>query len=185
LSTDDQPNQRPHSSWLHGDMSSTPTTPVGRVRHAAAGPWCTIGLSTFISSATQSSKEIHMSKRLQVALATALAVATVGLYAQSSSDSSTTTSTTSQSEMNRGVPDVDVDVGRNADGAIDINRANTERAQGVPGVDVDAGRNASNGTMDVNTSPNADRDAKLVGSDRTGDTNTTSSSSLEPRADRN
>ena len=123
-----------------------------------------------------------MSKRLQVALATALAVGTVGLYAQSSTDSSAT-STTSQSEMNRGVPDVDVDVGRNADGAIDINRANTERAKGVPGVDVDAGRNASNGAMDVTTSPNADRDANLVGSDRAnGDA---SSDLREPRADRN
>lgn len=126
-----------------------------------------------------------MSKRLQVALATALAVGTVGLYAQSSADSSTT-STTSQSEMNRGVPDVDVDVGRNANGAVDIDRANTERAKGVPGVDVDVGRNASNGAMDVTTSPNADRDAKLVGSDRASpDTSTDSSRSLEPRADRN
>jgi hypothetical protein len=142
--------------------------------------------STFTGPATQSDKEIHMSKRLQVALATALAIGTVGLYAQSSSDSSTTSTTTSQSEMNRGVPDVDVDVGRNADGAIDINRANTERAKGVPGVDVDAGRNASNGAMDVTTSPNADRDANLVGSDRTtGDASTASSGSLEPRADRN
>lgn len=123
-----------------------------------------------------------MSKRLQVALATALAVGTVGLYAQSSSDSSTT-STTSQSEMNRGVPDVDVDVGKNADGAIDIHRANTERAKGVPGVDVDVGRNAS-GAIDVTTSPNADRDANLVGNDRaSGDAG--AASSLEPRADRN
>jgi hypothetical protein len=126
-----------------------------------------------------------MSKRLQVALATALAIGTVGLYAQSSSDSSTT-STTSQSEMNRGVPDVDVDVGRNANGAIDINRANTERAKGVPGVDADVGRNASNGAMDVTTSPNADRDANLVGSNRaSGDASTANSGSLEPRADRN
>jgi len=145
--------------------------------------------STFTGPATQSDKEFHMSKRLQVALATALAVGTVGLYAQSSSDSSTTsstTSTTSQSEMNRGVPDVDVNVGRNADGAIDVNRANTERAKGVPGVDVDVGRNASSGAVDVTTSPNADRDAKLVGTDRTtGDASTASSGSLEPRADRN
>ena len=121
-----------------------------------------------------------MSKRLQVALVTALAVSTVGLYAQSSTDA-TTTPTTSQSEMNRGVPDVDVDAGRNANGAIDVKRANTERAKGVPGVDVDVGRNASNGAIDVTTSPNADRDAKLVGSDA----NATPSSSLEPRADRN
>lgn len=124
-----------------------------------------------------------MSKRLQVALATALAVGTVGLYAQSAVDA---TSTTSQTEMNRGVPDVDVDVGKNANGAVDVNRANTERAKGVPGVDVDVGRNASNGVMDVTTSPNADRDASLVGSDKTtGDATTAAPDSREPRADRN
>jgi len=130
-----------------------------------------------------------MNKRtLQAALAAALAAGTVGLYAQSTTDTSTpsTATTTTQSEMDKGVPDVDVNVGRNADGAIDVNRANTERAKGVPGVDVDAGRNA-NGAMDVTTSPQADRDAPLMGSDAntSSSTATGADSSLAPRADRN
>ena len=59
---------------------------------------------------------------------------------------------TTQQEANRGVPGVDVDVGKNASGAIDINRSPNVRAQtqqGAPGVDVNVGRNA-NGAVDVN-----------------------------------
>ena len=69
---------------------------------------------------------------------------------------------TSQSEMQRGVPGVDVDAGRNARGAVDVdvNRdTRTERDRGVPGVDVDVGRNAR-GAVDVDTgtrAPRADR----------------------------
>jgi hypothetical protein len=65
-----------------------------------------------------------------------------------------------QAEKDRGVPGVDVDVGKNAKGAIDVNvnksNANepapsrSETARGVPGVDVDVGRNAR-GAVDVNT----------------------------------
>lgn len=87
--------------------------------------------------------------RTTLIAAASLITAVAGVHAQSG---------TSQAEMNRGVPDVDVDVGRNADGAIDVNRANTERARGVPGVDADAGRNAD-GAIDVNTANTNDRDA--------------------------
>lgn len=87
--------------------------------------------------------------------------------------------TTTQSEMNRGVPDVDVNVGRNANGAVDVNRANTERAQGVPGVDVDAGRNAR-GAVDVDV---ANRNGTSANTARDGDLN---NRTMRPaRADRN
>jgi hypothetical protein len=43
-----------------------------------------------------------------------------------------------------------VDVGRNASGAVDVNRSKDETSRGVPGVDVDVGRNAS-GAVDVET----------------------------------
>jgi len=81
------------------------------------------------------------------------------------------TTTTTQSEMDRGVPGVNVDVGRNADGAVDIDRANTERARGVPGVDADIGSNAR-GAVDVD-----------AGSANRADTDT--SGMRTPRADRN
>lgn len=58
--------------------------------------------------------------------------------------------TTSQSEMNRGVPGADVDVGRNARGAVDmdVGRPGNGTGHGVPGVDVDADSNAR-GAMEV------------------------------------
>ena len=49
---------------------------------------------------------------------------------------------TTPAEMQRGVPGIDVDVGRNAKGAIDVNRANDETSRGVSGVNVDTGRSA-------------------------------------------
>jgi hypothetical protein len=67
---------------------------------------------------------------------------------------------TTPAETQRGVPGVDVDVGRNAKGAVDVNtNANRrERDRGVPGVDVDVGRNAQ-GAVDVDRTraPRADR----------------------------
>ena len=69
------------------------------------------------------------------------------------------TTGTTRSETDRGVPGVDVDVGRNARGAVDVNRApRSERDRGVPGVDVDVGRNAR-GAVDVDRTraPRADR----------------------------
>jgi hypothetical protein len=87
--------------------------------------------------------------------------------------------TTTQSEMNRGVPDVDVNVGRNANGAVDVNRANTERAQGVPGVDVDVGRNAR-GAVDADVANRNGANGNLA---RDSDLN---NRSMRPaRADRN
>ncbi|HWP18374.1 MAG TPA: hypothetical protein VNO84_04565 [Burkholderiaceae bacterium] len=105
-----------------------------------------------------------MSKiRMSIAAAAASLMALTGTaYAQSAN----TDERTSQSEMQRGVPGVDVDTGRRADGAIDVdtNRsegARTQRSEtdrGVPGVDVDTGRNAQ-GAVDVDTTraPRADR----------------------------
>lgn len=92
--------------------------------------------------------------RTMLIAAASLITAVAGAQAQTSNNSTTS----SQSEMNRGVPDVDVNVGRNADGAIDVNRANTDRAKGVPGVDADVGRNAR-GAVDVDTGRNATQDA--------------------------
>jgi hypothetical protein len=58
-------------------------------------------------------------------------------------------------ERDRGVPGVDVDVGRNAQGAIDVDRTTRDSDRtmrdtnrGAPGVDVDVGRNAR-GAVDV------------------------------------
>lgn len=83
-----------------------------------------------------------------------------------------------QAEMNRGVPGVDVDVGRNADGAVDVKRDNSEAARGVPGVDVDVGRNAS-GAVDVDADRRWDADNRGARSGRAAD------GSLAARADRN
>ncbi|HEX6362811.1 MAG TPA: hypothetical protein VFZ93_07640 [Albitalea sp.] len=91
------------------------------------------------------------------------AACTMALAGTAFAQTSGTNAPPSKSEMDRGVPGVDVDVGRNASGAIDVNRAPGERARGVPGVDVDTGRNAQ-GAVDVD-----------VGSDR----------ARAPRADRN
>jgi hypothetical protein len=68
------------------------------------------------------------------------------------------TSGTTQSEMNRGVPGVDVDAGRNARGAVDVDVNRPRNERGVPGVDVDVGRNAR-GAVDVDRTraPRADR----------------------------
>lgn len=46
---------------------------------------------------------------------------------------STTGTTTSQQEMNRGVPGVDVDAGRNAGGAIDVDRDQNTNVRNAPG----------------------------------------------------
>lgn len=46
---------------------------------------------------------------------------------------STTGTTTSQQEMNRGVPGVDVDAGRNAQGAVDVDRDQKTNVRNAPG----------------------------------------------------
>ncbi len=90
--------------------------------------------------------------------------------------------TTSQSEMNRGVPGVDVDAGRNARGAVDVNRASGERARGVPGVDADTGRNAR-GAVDVDVGRST-RDADRTVGRGTRD-GVDADRTRMPRADRN
>lgn len=71
---------------------------------------------------------------------------------------STTGTSTSQQEMNRGVPAVDVDVGRNAAGAIDVDRdknTNIRNAPGMRGTDRAPGAASD---MDPSTrAPRADR----------------------------
>lgn len=101
-----------------------------------------------------------MTKIRMTLAATAAALLALSGAAQAQSN---TDGRTSQSEMQRGVPGVDVDVGRNAKGAVDVDvnrNARSERDRGVPGVDVDVGRNAK-GAVDVNTgstrAPRADR----------------------------
>ncbi len=104
--------------------------------------------------------------------ATAVSLLALAGAVQAADQSNVGTGTpAAQAEKDRGVPGVDVDVGKNADGAIDVNvnknNANeappsrNETARGVPGVDVDVGRNA-NGAVDVHTdrgmrAPRADR----------------------------
>lgn len=66
-----------------------------------------------------------------------LALATAGAYAQTGSTSDPANSTgtsTSQQEMNRGVPAVDADVGRNARGAIDVDVDRNTSTRNLPGV---------------------------------------------------
>ncbi|NML15542.1 hypothetical protein [Azohydromonas caseinilytica] len=94
-------------------------------------------------------------------IAAAVSLLALGGAVQAADQSNVGSGTSAaQQEMNRGVPGVDVDVGKNAKGAVDVNvnknNANepapsrNETARGVPGVDVDVGRNA-NGAVDVHT----------------------------------
>lgn len=103
-------------------------------------------------------------------IAAAVTLAALAGAAQAADQSNAGTgSSAAQREMNRGVPGVDVDVGNNAKGAIDVNvnknnaneapPARNETARGVPGVDVDVGRNA-NGAVDVHTDRSASRPAR-------------------------
>lgn len=110
--------------------------------------------------------------RTTLVAATSLLTIAGAVQAQSSG-------TTPRSEMQRGVPGVDVDAGRNAQGAVDVDRANTERARGVPGVDVDTGRNAQ-GAVDVDAGNSADRN-----SGSSADRSTSGDGMRAPRADRN
>lgn len=52
--------------------------------------------------------------------------------ADQGSAGSTTGTTTSQEEMNRGVPGVDVDAGRNAGGAVDVDRDQNTDVRNAP-----------------------------------------------------
>ena len=99
-----------------------------------------------------------MSKiRMSVAAAVASLMALSGA---AQAQSANTDERTSPSEMQRGVPGVDVDAGKRADGAVDVDtnmgRNESERDRGVPGVDVDTGANAS-GAVDVDTGSRAAR----------------------------
>lgn len=74
-----------------------------------------------------------------LSILSALAIASVCMPALSqtatepSSAGSSTGTTTSQEEMNRGVPGVDVDAGRNASGAVDVDRDQNTDARNAPG----------------------------------------------------
>lgn len=89
----------------------------------------------------------------------ALAMACIGTPALSQTPTdpgtagSTTGTTTTQQEMNRGVPGVDVDVGRNAQGAIDVDRDRNTNVRNAPGVRRDA---AGTGDMNEGTRPARD-----------------------------
>lgn len=71
---------------------------------------------------------------------------------------STTGTTTSQQEMNRGVPGVDVDAGRNAQGAVDVDRDQNTNVRNAPGAQ----------DMERATTPatDADRGARAPRADR-------------------
>jgi hypothetical protein len=69
----------------------------------------------------------------------ALALATMSAPAISQTNdrgtaATTTGTTTTQQEMNRGVPGVDVDVGRNAQGAVDVDRDHNTNVRNAPGM---------------------------------------------------
>jgi hypothetical protein len=89
--------------------------------------------------------------------ALALAGACLPALSQTPTDkgtaATTTGTTTTQQEMNRGVPGVDVDVGRNARGAVDVDRDHNTNVRNAPGVR-DVNRNAEG---DMNRAPRADR----------------------------
>jgi hypothetical protein len=66
---------------------------------------------------------------------------------------STTGTTTTQQEMNRGVPGVDVDAGRNASGAVDVDRDRNTNVRNAPGMNRDA---TGAGDMNQGTRPARD-----------------------------
>lgn len=87
----------------------------------------------------------------------ALAIASVcaAALAQTTSPgtaATTTGTTTTQTEMNRGVPGVDVDVGRNAKGAVDVDVDKNTNARNAPGM-----RDAPAATSDTMPAPRAAR----------------------------
>lgn len=86
----------------------------------------------------------------------------------------TTGTTTPQSEMNRGVPGVNVDVGRNANGAVDVDVDRNTNARNLPG-------GSNNRTTDGNGN-SVRRDSTGAATNGTG---TDSPSMRTPRADRN
>jgi hypothetical protein len=86
-----------------------------------------------------------------------LASACLPALAQTTTDrgnaATSTGTTTTQQEMNRGVPGVDVDVGRNASGAVDVDRDRNTNVRNAPGMR----ETAPNAGGDVNRAPRADR----------------------------
>jgi hypothetical protein len=70
----------------------------------------------------------------------------------------TTGTTTTQQEMNRGVPGVDVDVGRNARGAVDVDRDHNTNVRNAPGVrNAERGAAATSEMNDTTRTPRDDR----------------------------
>jgi len=91
-----------------------------------------------------------------VALATLCAPALSQTNDRGSAATSTGTTTTQQ-EMNRGVPGVDVDVGRNANGAVDVDRDHNTNVRNAPGVrQADRGATATS-DMNATRTPRTDR----------------------------
>lgn len=91
-----------------------------------------------------------------VALATLCAPALSQTNDRGSAATSTGTTTTQQ-EMNRGVPGVDVDVGRNANGAVDVDRDHNTNVRNAPGVrQADRGATATS-DMNATRTPRNDR----------------------------
>jgi|EndMetStandDraft_2_1072991.scaffolds.fasta_scaffold695215_1 hypothetical protein len=76
-------------------------------------------------------------RALSTLAALAIAGACVPALAQTTTSpgtaATTTGTTTSQQEMNRGVPGVDVDVGRNARGAVDVDVDRKTNVRNAPG----------------------------------------------------
>lgn len=78
---------------------------------------------------------------LTAAVLTAFAgIASAQSNASPGTAATTTGTSTSQQEMNRGVPGVDVDAGRNASGAVDVSRDRVTNTSNAPGVDAQVGR---------------------------------------------
>ncbi len=99
-----------------------------------------------------------------LSILSALAIASVCAPALSQtatergSAGSTTGTTTSQEEMNRGVPGVDVDAGRNAKGAIDVDRDQNTNVRNAPGArDLDRRTGDKPTGTDGARAPRADR----------------------------
>lgn len=96
----------------------------------------------------------------------ALAIASICAPALSQTSTTTTTdpgtaatttgTTTSQQEMNRGVPGVDVDVGRNARGAVDVDVDRNTSARNAPGARATRDDMATT-SRDTARAPRADR----------------------------
>jgi len=100
--------------------------------------------------------------RTALTLATmAFAAACVPAIAQTNdrgTAATTTGTTTTQQEMNRGVPGVDVDAGKNARGAVDVDVDHNTNVRNAPGVrSTDRGAPGTTDRTDTSRAPRSDR----------------------------